>query len=320
MSNAYSLIWERFYRLPISEEGTAVDAIECGESNSHLLIKGSGGEPVLLVRALPRTRSRAPIKLKHVSITFDLTCEVRDSSNELSTGNFTRFSCSPASSNLHRYFIDILIAATINRQQPATESEVDECIDAVLDLFRRFSAPPRTTVVGLWGELAVIYASKRIETFVEAWHNNLCETFDFCVDGIRLEVKTTEKKIRQHDFSLHQVQSPRKDDFVASLLISRSASGVSVFALLDKICEGVPLSLREKMLCIVLETLGDDAEMADSDRFDLSHAIQSVCFLSAELVPSPSVSSEFTNVVTNVRFRADISEPCRIFGAQKFPQ
>jgi hypothetical protein len=320
MSNPTPEIWERFYQLPISDDGSALNAIQCDDSNNQLLIKGSGGEPILLVRALPREHPRAPIRLKHVSITFDLTCEVRDSKDGLSIGNFTQFRCSSASSNLHRYFVDILIAATVSGLEPPTESQVDECVNAVLDLFRRFSVPPRTTVVGLWGELAVILASKRINLFVKAWHNNLCETFDFCLDDVRLEVKTSEKKIREHDFSLHQVQSPRKDDFVASLLVNRSASGVSVFELLDMICEGLSPSYREKVTCIVLETLGEDAEIAEGDRFDLLSAMQSLCFLSSSLVPSPSVSAQFSEVITNVRFRANISESCRLFGSQNFPK
>jgi len=215
--------------------------------------------------------------------------------------------------------VDILIAATATGHEPASESKVDECVNAVLDLFRRFSVPPRTTVVGLWGELAVILASKKINVFVEARHNHLCETFDFCLGGVRLEVKTSEKKIRQHDFSLQQVQSPRNDDFVVSILLNRSASGVSVFDLTDKICENLSLSHREKVICNVLETLGEDAEMAEADRFDLSSAWQSLCFLPSALVPSPSVSSQFANVITNVRFQTDISEACRLFGHQKFP-
>lgn len=319
MSVLVAQIWEKFHDLPLARGSAAVNAVQCTIKNTHLLIKGQDGEPVLLVHALPRVCPRTPIRLKHLSITFDLTCEVHDSSAGLITGTFTRFSCSPASANLHKYFIDIIIAATLCEGEPAQESMVDEQVSAILELFRQFSAPPRTTVVGLWGELLTIFASDKVESFVRGWHNELSEAFDFSFEGVRLEVKATEKRIREHDFSLRQVESARPGDFVVSILVSRNASGYTVFDLLDEICVKLPFELSEKIIRIALETLGEDSELADGHRFELSSAVQSICFLRADKVPSPTIDSALSDFISNVRFQSNISLACRQFGSSNYP-
>lgn len=304
-------LWGAFEALTKSGDTSAISAVRCGGAKQHLLIKGNFGEPVLLLAAEPRKTPRAPVRLKHVSVAFELRFEVTDSgSNEVTSGTYCKFTCQPTSVALHPYFVEVLAATAAIHGATLSQSDADEAVDAMLELFRQLEGPAKTTVVGLWGELLIIHAATHTAEFIDAWHVAGTDTYDFAFLDARLEVKATERSVREHDFALAQVRGGRPGDVVASLLLSRSAAGISTLGLANNIAARVPPAQRQKLWTLVLAELGQDAEDADEQTFDLNAALDSIRLIPAARVPAPRVSSDDDAVVSNVRFRANVAKAC----------
>lgn len=304
-------LWSAFEALTISGDSSAISAVRCGGAKQHLLIKGSFGEPILLLATEPRKTPRAPVRLKHVSVAFELRFEVTDTAaGEVTSGTYCKFTCEPTSGALHPYFVEVLAATAAIHGATLSQADADEAVDAMLELFRQLEAPAKTTVVGLWGELLIIHAATNPAAFIDAWHVAGTDTYDFAFPDARLEVKATERAVREHDFALTQVRGGRSGDMVASLLLSRSAAGISTLGLANDIAPRVPPVQQQKLWTLVLAELGQDAEASNEQTFDLKGALDNLRLIPAASVPAPHVSSDEQAFVSNVRFRANIAKGC----------
>ncbi|MBV5298426.1 MAG: PD-(D/E)XK motif protein [Rhodoferax sp.] len=308
---ARSQLWVAFEALSNSDNDSAISAVRCGGAKQHLLIKGTYGEPILLLATEPRKTLRAPIKLKHVSVGFELLFEVTDTaSSEVTSGTYCKFICEPTSVSLHPYFVEMLAATASIHGTTLSQLDADEAVDAMLELFRQLERPAKTTIVGLWGELLIIYAAKNATDFINAWHIAGTDTYDFAFSDGRLEVKTTERSMREHDFALAQVRGGRTGDAIASLLLSRSAAGISVLGLANAIAQRVPPVQQQKLWTLVLAELGQDAEAADELIFDLEAALNNLRIIPAARIPAPQINGDDKAFISNVRFRANIALVC----------
>lgn len=304
-------LWSAFEALANSGDTSAISALRCGGAKQHLLIKGNFGEPILLLATEPRKTPRAPVRLKHVSVAFELLFEVTDTAaGEVTSGTYCKFTCEPTSVALHPYFVEVLAATAALHGTTLSQSDADEAVDAMLELFRQLEGPAKTTVVGLWGELLVIHAATNAADFIDAWHVVGTDTYDFAFPDARLEVKATERAVREHDFALAQVRGGRPGDMVASLMLSRSAAGLSTLGLANGIAARVPPVQQQKLWTLVLAELGQDAEASDEQTFDLKSALDNLRLIPAALIPAPQVSHDDEASISNVRFRANIAKAC----------
>lgn len=309
--DARSELWGAFEALTNSGDASAISAVRCGGAKQHLLIKGVYGEPILLLATEPRKMPRAPVRLKHVSVGFELLFEVTDTaSGEVTSGTYCKFICEPTSVSLHPYFVEVLAATASIHGTTLSQLDADEAVDAMLELFRQLDGPAKTTIVGLWGELLIIHAAKNTTDFINAWHIAGTDTYDFAFSDARLEVKATERSVREHDFALEQVRGGRTGDSVASLLLSRSAAGISVLGLANAIAQRVPPIQQQKLWTLVLAELGQDAEAADEQTFDPEAARNNLRIIPATQVPAPQIDGDDKALISNVRFRANIALVC----------
>lgn len=308
---ARSELWVAFEALTNSGDASAISAVCCGGAKQHLLIKGTYGEPILLLATEPRKTPRAPVRLKHVSVGFELLFEVTDTaSGEVTSGTYCKFICEPTSVSLHPYFVEVLAATASIHGTTLSQLDADEAVDAMLELFRQLEGPAKTTVVGLWGELLIIHAAKNATDFINAWHIAGTDTYDFAFSDARLEVKATARSVREHDFALAQVRGGYPGDTVASLLLSRSAAGISALGLANAIAQRVPPVQQQKLWTLVLAELGQDAEAADEQTFDLEAALDNLRLIPAARVPAPQINGDDKAFISNVRFRANIALIC----------
>lgn len=304
-------LWERFQALVPTSVASTITAIPCGSGNQHLLVRGDHGEPVLLLATEIRISPRADIRLKHVGVQFDRRFEVThgdDGSTEV--GNFCKFTCDSSSLHLHEYFVELMVATASTHPGVLSASAVDKVVDVLLELFRKLSLPTDHSVTGLWGELLLMHLAVLPGKFLDAWHLRTTDGFDFAFPDKRIEVKTTERPSREHDFSLKQVRSGRETDLIASITLARSSAGLSALGLARLVAERLDAAQQAKLWRLVLETLGEDADADGEHRFDVKGASDGLVFVRASDVPAPEVSEKVAAFVTEVRFRSNINTLC----------
>jgi hypothetical protein len=303
--------WDSFESLTPSRAGEAIHALHCGVMRSHLLLKGEDSEPILLLKIGRRKSPRISIRLKHIQIAFEVPYRVTDVEDaKVVDGFYCRMVCDSSSSALHRYFVELVLATTSQFGSVLTEDQVDSAVDALLEVFRRADGPRRTTVAGLWGELFLIATAESPQEWVKAWRMTQNDAFDFVFSASRVEAKATDKAVREHNFSLHQVRTDRSTDYIASIILTRSSGGESVLGLADRIAGCVDSACQAKLWAAVLGTLGDDAEFSEEQRFDEGSAQNSLIFLPAHFVPAPNVDPADSTLISNVRYRAQIESVC----------
>ena len=230
MGNMGGPSWQAFAALEPSE-GDLGKGLACGDLKSHLLVKGEAGEPILFLRSAPRAHPRAPIRLRNIRGEFDRRYALQGEGGRESTASFTTLRCLPEADGLHPYFVEMMVATALSLPEVLSETVVDELVERLVDLFRQGRATAQATVAGLWGELVLIAVAADPDAWVRAWHDTPTETFDFCFSDKRVEVKTTETQIREHEFSLTQLNGGRDSDFIASVMLRRGAAGLTTFEL-----------------------------------------------------------------------------------------
>ena len=306
--NSSSGIWTEFETLSNTEDANATSAIRCGSEHQHLLLKGRFGEPILLISCETRQNPRPGISLKHISMAFDTTYEVMPpETNAIKRLNFCRISCSPESYTLYKYFVEVLVAVANSQPIKLSETDVDELISSLLELFRKFSFAPTKTVAGLWGELLVMFSATNPGVFIDAWHLAVSDTFDFTFSDCRLEVKATERSVREHDVSLSQVRGGRSGDALVSVRLSRSAAGDTVLDLTRRVAALVTQQQQVKLWQLVLETLGQGADASGEQSFDVQQAVRDLLFFSSSSIPAPVVSNSDAGLISDVRYRVNLS-------------
>lgn len=299
-------LWERFLAIKRTVGG-AVFAISCSPGSRHLLMQGAFGEPALLLLTEPRHIPRGDIRLKHVSVSFDRKFEITNSeTGSIEFGSYCKVSCESESAHLHKYFVELMAAIAISHEGELSQEISDSIVDALLEMFRKLASPSDRSISGLWGELLLISLAASPSNFINAWHSQVNDGFDFCFLNGRVEVKTSERQIREHEFSLGQVATDRGSDCIASILLSRSSAGLTVLDLARRIAVQVSEGFQEKLWRLVIETLGSDIEGADDIAFDFKSAEDSLVFIKSSDVPAPEIAQENLPFVSAVRFKSNI--------------
>lgn len=302
-------IWDRFEALEhVTPVVSALPAFSLPGSGTHFLAKGIAGEPVLLLKVQKRRVPRIPLGLLHVQVEFEVECAILDkeAADGLVTATFCRVICDPTAPGLHPLFIHALAGAVERLPNNLTPGEVDGFFDDAIELFRSFSSPAKSSVLGLWGELIVIAASPYRDAFVTAWHVTPEQPLDFSFPSAHLEVKTTTRQNRNHEFSLSQLRGNKMPAFIASIVAEQSDAGESVFDLACFIQESLTATNQEKLWRLIAQSVGSEAEGAGDFRYLRIAALNSLRFYDAATIPAPEIPESATHCISRVRFSVDI--------------
>ena len=293
-----------------SPEGSHVLAQPIPGFRNHRLARDIHGLPMILI-SLPRGQSRTrptPIKLEHLSVQHDVECRLTGVDGVMDEGQFTVIACLGTDSALHTYFLRVLESIILLLGPKPVRSDITRAIYNLVELFRAMTAAPRKSVQGLWAELFLIDQATDAAALCEAWHTTPEDKYDFSSDSQRIEVKSAANRIRQHQFSLGQLQPPHGTDvLIASLFIERAGAGTSLAELLDRIRMRIGSNLEQLMTLdrVVGMTLGISWRQAMDERFDYDLARHSLAFYDALAVPS--IITPVPSEVSNVRFSSDLS-------------
>lgn len=300
-------LYEAFADLPEANSEAEFTAVPLGRRRIDFLAKAADGGPVFLLQDSSPARYLPAIELKNLSVQFHSTCRVRTATGVLED-QFAVASCQASAPELHEVFIRCLAAAAEQLPNRADTSDLQRCVQSLLDLFRSLSRPNGRQVAGLWAELFVMSVSKDAVTSLRAWHADPLERFDFSWATGCLEVKATVKEEREHEFALEQLRSPiGGTGHVVSVLLRPLSGGVGVIDLANVVERAVSAepALRQKLWENIAAALGSDFSERLDRRFDPSYAERSLVVYAMTDIPAPEQPSDPR--ITGVRFRADLS-------------
>ena len=184
--------------------------------------------------------------------------------------------------------------------------QITHTVNKFIELFKVLKEPPKKTLQGLWSELFLIHQSKNLKKLVKAWHTVPEEKYDFSLEKLRIEVKSSSTRNRTHHFSLVQLIAPSKCElFVASLFVEILAGGKSVEDLLSEITDRLDQEYRliEKLNFIAYSVLGDSVDKIKNVCYDCQLAKESLEIYHSNDIPK--IESVPSNVF-DVRFKSSI--------------
>jgi Putative PD-(D/E)XK family member, (DUF4420) len=285
-------------------------ALTVPEYDRHRLGKDDRSRPLLLIALGQQSplESHPPICLENIAIQHSVRCRLARPGGHVEEGVFSVVHCMSDDATIQSHFLHAAGSAILSLGSAPSGGDVSRSIMELVELFRAISAIPRRSVQSLWSELFVIANSTEPLRLLAAWHTIPEEHFDFSDGPDRIEVKSSASRLRQHHFSLAQLRPPQGITVaVASLFTDRSAGGVSLAALTERVREfagqAPPLLLHlDQVLSIAL---GSTPQAARETSFDWELAKESLRFYDAQEVPS--ISPELPAGVTEVHFKADLS-------------
>lgn len=306
--------WTLFQALP---KPSSAAAFTIDNSTSSVRIARSFANHPALIIALPDNgHSFPPRRLANLTFTPPTEMLVARTDGSVEQARFAVLECVAEDPELWRYFCRVLSAFFVESDVPASGSsmaaELERVLDGIAALFRSLRRPGKNTVQGLWAELAVIRWASAPEDAISAWHSEVTQLHDFALGAFRLEVKSTEKRLREHFFRLDQLSSATAGaTIIASLMLHRSAHGPSVFEMVTDIAALVGHEAAMRLETIVADSLGEAWRDADTDdlRFDLDATKATLrCYRVDDI---PQVSQPLPSGVKSVSFSSDLSvSPC----------
>lgn len=246
--------------------------------------------------------------LEFISIHFNQKCQLKAKDKKVTEGNYTIIALKTHSVDLQEYFLNILYIVALKLPEIAKLMELKIEVENLIILFTKFSKLPTKTIQGLWAELLIIEQSIDPIYLVTAWHVSPADKFDFN-DGIdKIEVKSTTKSRRIHNFSLEQL-NPNKNSklIIASVFAVETGKGYSIFDLMKSIDDRIKnIDVLKKINEVIIGTLGSDFEKSFEYFFDYQLARDSLAFFESETIPKINTTL-IDKDVSNVHFDSDLT-------------
>ncbi len=236
--------------------------------------------------------SKSNYKLDKLEIQFNVSCDIKDlESKEQSNQRFTIVKQVNGNSRMHEYFLRIIEGIILELQDNLSASKLNKEIEHLVRLFSSPKTSSEKTVLGLWGELVFILNSSSIKDSIDAWHVYKDNLYDFSFSKNNVEVKTTTRNTRSHEFNNSQLKSYKNlNVVVTSIMTEKSALGRSIMELWEDILERTkePES-RIKLSRIISETISQDIESLNQKKYNYNMAISTIKDYDSRTLPSINV-------------------------------
>ncbi|HQT29742.1 MAG TPA: PD-(D/E)XK motif protein [Thiobacillus sp.] len=296
-----------FLDLPTAVSSAEFKAIPLSTRRKDFLAKNDDGAPIFLLHDSSIAKYSPSISFRHLSAQFHATCHIRTDEIDLED-QFCLVWCDASEPELHELFVRCVGAAIEELPTESGTRELESCISQLQDLFRALSLPSSWEVSGLWAELFVILKSGNPAHAVSLWQEDQYDRFDFSNTAMHLEVKSTIRALRAHEFALEQLQSPAAGTgFVASLMLQPLTGGVGVLDIAQEIEAAISETpgLKQKLWKNIAKALGTDFSDKLDKRFDPTFAEKSLAVYLMSDIPRPDTPSDPR--VTALRFLSDLT-------------
>src|SRR6185437_435991 len=120
-------------------------------TTKYFVARGQSGRPSLIIES--EGRSRSPILLRNLAVTFNTQC-LFELLGARRSARAVVVECLATDETLKEFFFTVagnLLEALNPQPRP---DEVASAVETLIELFRRLSRPPRREAQGLFGELA----------------------------------------------------------------------------------------------------------------------------------------------------------------------
>jgi hypothetical protein len=277
---------------------------------THKLGISLKGQPVFFIKCDEMTLTRSlDTNLEFISVQYNRQCQLINKKGEIEEGIYTIISLKSDSDYLQEYFLKIVFVLVKKLSEKPLLKDLKIEIEKLINLFTKLSKPALKSIQGLWAELLIIEQSNNPDYLIKSWHNSTSDKYDFNDGNDKIEVKSTSKNRRIHNFSLEQlIPNTKSKLIVSSILTIETGTGTSIFDLIDIIESKIKdQNLIYRINEMVASTLGEDFEKSFDIYFDYKFSVDSIQHYESVNIPTINISSIPSNIM-NVRFDCDLTD------------
>lgn len=280
-----SLPFTEKHKIGISPEGYPMFFIECSNTGHSL-----------------------DINLEFISVLFNRMCRLSEGSSIQSDNIYTIISLKTGNTDFQKYFLEVVCIVLEQLQENPSHKQLKTEIQKLIELFSRFTRPPRKAIQGLWAELFIIEQAKYPEYLIQSWHASPEDKFDFNDGRDKIEVKSTSQVRRVHSFSIEQLNPNRNSNLmIASVFVIQTGRGKNIFDLKDSICKRVQnLQLQFRLNEVLSQAIGSEFDKVFDVYFDYQQAVDTLTFYDFKDIPTIN-NEHIPSEVSNVRLDCDLS-------------
>lgn len=285
----------------------AYKVVSISNKGRHKLGCTEEGFPIYFIECSDNQKS-SDIRLQLVDVFFNRECSLYSTVDKIIGKTYCMVILKSIQNDLIRYFLDVF-NLVLNRLpiSPSTK-ELGKEIAKLVRLFMNLPTYSLETLQGLWAEMLVIEQARNPDYLIESWHVSTTDKYDFN-DGIdKIEVKSTVKSCRSHQFALEQL-NPNENSrlIIASIQMIKTGVGFTIFDLEKKIAQRLKQNdTITKLKEIILKTLGPNLEDVQKVCYDYSLAVDSLKFYDYTDVPCIKKDDVPQNV-SEVHFMSDLT-------------
>lgn len=307
MQNVFKIFQELKNESPKNGDSFAIASLPT--IKNHKIGISQNGQPMFFIKCDDNKKAKSlDTNLEFISVLYNRQCQLINKKGKIEEDIYTIISFKSDSDYLQEYFLKIVFVLIKNISEKPLLKDLKIEIEKLINLFTKFSKPALKTIQGLWAELLIIEQSKNPDYLIQSWHSSTTDKYDFN-DGIdKIEVKSTVKNRRIHNFSLEQlIPNLNSKLIVASIFAIETGTGTSVFDLV----ESIENKIKDKNLAfrvneMVAVTLGNDFEKSFDIFFDYQFAVDAIQYYNSLDVPTIN-KSDIPSNITNIRFDCDLT-------------
>lgn len=277
---------------------------------NHKLGISQNGQPMFFIKCDENSKTISlDTNLEFISVLYNRQCQLINKKGKIEEDIYTVISLKSDSDYLQEYFLKIVFVLIKKISEKPLLKDLKFEIEKLINLFTKFSKPPLKTIQGLWAELLIIEQSKNPDYLIQSWHSSTTDKYDFNDGNNKIEVKSTAKSRRIHNFSLEQL-TPNLNSklIVASIFAIETGTGTTIIDLVESIENEIKdknLALRVNEMVAV--TLGKDFEKSFDIFFDYQFAVDTIQYYNSLDIPTINRTNIPPNITT-VRFDCDLTD------------
>lgn len=282
--------------------------IPVNEGSHHRLGCSEEGFPIFFIECSDNKKT-TDVNLELIDVQFNRLCKLNiidDSISELRT--YCLVKLKSHKKDFTKYFLDVFSIVLEKLSEQPSSIQLRNEVSKLIQLFMGPTPFSASTLQGLWAEMLVIEQSADPDYLINAWHVSANDKYDFN-DGIdKIEVKSTGKASRCHEFAIEQLNpNDGSQLLIASIFVIKTGVGKNIFDLEESIVSRLNNNESlEKLKSMILKTLGENIDTVKNIYFDYTQAVDSLSFYNHKDIPSIA-SSNVPAGVSNVHFQSDLT-------------